>query len=1413
MRLRSMLGGVLAVMLASQGMLGGGGTPRASAERASGAAVQAVSGAFPEYGEPIDLGSPIQTPQTIDAAYGQEDGANVVYTTVSGSASSEQWAVFNVIDIDRGQLLGSYPLEGTSSAWAHVRTPDGRVFIGASKNMFVYSPVTKTVTNLGVPLPGTESIWALAADENGNVYGGIYSASVGGRVFRIDAKTLAATDVLGGKVDDGTAPGDDGKPEDYVRSLAYYNGYVYAGTGSTNGRVWRIDPTARTAERIELPGSPSDPAYGGRYDRMGAVYGMTVVGSQLFAFFNGPFTMHVYDLDRRQWRDKTIENVRGLLAVTPEHNGKVYTSKKDKFMWEIDTSTLEERPVMPFDGSIRSSAWMNVANVPDFPGTSMVTISYDGKVVLYDPPNGKSFAMRTLVEGQANNIQALERGPDGKLYMSSYMGTKAAQYDPASDTFRTFALGQAEGIGSVGDTLYYGVYPKAEIFGWNTKEPLPETSGPAKLFEIGEEQDRPFVLREAAGKLLIGTIPGYSTSGGALTVYDPAASAQSGRPVYEVFRNIVAGQSITGLAYRNGLVYGSTSIHGGLGGEPAASKAKLFVWDMATKTKLREWEPQADGLGGAVPLIGGLTIGPDGLVWGAANGVLFAFDPDTYELRKQKNVYPDLTNYGRWRPAQLAWGQNGYLYANLGGRLTIVDPYTLEHRAFNVGSTLFALDLHDNVYVAYGTRFAKLPLLSGPSDEAVTLLSPKAPANVPEGSDVTLTVRAKEGLAVRVTEGEETVARFVGQGPVPVTVVLPSPAVGAHRYALVADPQGGQEGVTIPVPAVTVHAFDGLTLAAGKTTLLVGETAPLTATAVYGPVTVPVGTKASFAASPADVVALDGASARGMKPGEAIVTATYNGRTASVRLTVRAEGPEDPTKVQVNVPNAGFEQIGPDGTAADWTIYSYKEDVASLGVSEEQARSGSRSFKVVDRSTSNSAGIASAYIPVEPGATYEAHAGVFLGNPPPSFSSSRTVFWLRYYDAQHKELPAERTQSTTIETPRGRWLDSTVYGKAPAQAAYARIILLCSTAWVATAYYDDIRLYKRIEQPVNTAPTITPIAAQYTVKDTPTDPIAFTVGDKETPDRLTIAAASSNPAVVPVSGIALSGEGAARTVRVTPAPGATGRATVTLTVGDGERTADVSFDVYVVSAEALPLAEFGNKRTFDVSWSGGPPEGLGGVKLYYSTDGGVGWSAFGDVRTSSPVSFTAPADGAYLFAVRAVDAAGREERPPSRPEDAQARTIVDTTAPLVVYSGNAGTYALDERIAIACSAVDELSGVASSTCTSLEGPAYRYIGHQSLTAEAVDRAGNVGTGTAEFTVYADLPGLLRLLRGFVTQEGVADALAVKLEQAARSSAEGRANAARGQLNAFLQQLSAQTGKSVAAEHAELLGRLARDVLE
>lgn len=68
--------------------------------------------------------------------------------------------------------------------------------------------------------------------------------------------------------------------------------------------------------------------------------------------------------------------------------------------------------------------------------------------------------------------------------------------------------------------------------------------------------------------------------------------------MYDVYRDIVKDQSIFGLAYHDGKIYGGTSLVGGLGISPTETQAKLFVFDVAKREKIAEFTPMIPGLEG-----------------------------------------------------------------------------------------------------------------------------------------------------------------------------------------------------------------------------------------------------------------------------------------------------------------------------------------------------------------------------------------------------------------------------------------------------------------------------------------------------------------------------------------------------------------------------------------------------------------------------------------------------------------------------------------------------------------------------------------------------------------------------------------------------------------------------------------------
>jgi 1-phosphatidylinositol phosphodiesterase len=150
---------------------------------------------------------------------------------------------------------------------------------------------------------------------------------------------------------------------------------------------------------------------------------------------------------------------------------------------------------------------------------------------------------------------------------------------------------------------------------------------------------------------------------------------------------------------------------------------------------------------------------------------------------------------------------------------------------------------------------------------------------------------------------------------------------------------------------------------------------------------------------------------------------------------------------------------------------------------------------------------------------------------------------------------------------------------------------------------------------------------------------------------------------------------------------------------------------------------------------------------------------------------------------------------------------IDKTLPTVTYTGNAGTYTPDQIVSISCTAADSLSGVASSTCKDISGPAYNFaVGSNSFSAQATDNAGNVGTGATSFTLNVTSASISTVIRRFLTNPEVAASLVEKANEIATAP---NANAKANKLQAFIQLVQAQTGKSITQAQVEVLIKLAK----
>lgn len=644
--------------------------------------------------EEVNLGEPATGAVLTSAVFGEENGRDVGYTTANGG-------VFSAIDVVDNEVLFTEKLEGISTVWSHSIASDGTVYIAglgedSKGTLWSYSPENKSVTKHGVP-DDSHQFWSSTTDDSGNVYVGTYKEEEG-KIFKYDPDEDEFTDF--GKVD---TEGDSS----YVRSLAYHDGYLYAGLGVT-GSVYKID-VDKPMEKEDITKNVPE-ILDMSQEEMGFAYDMAVAEDYLVVRFGDAAAILLYDLEKEEWvedlvlgmKDGGSKEADGSLGFNqlPVHNNNIYITNQEEVL-EVDLETLQAKETNISNGV----AWKGLSFVDfgdeDEEKLRLTTFQRQGNLLTLDIEDQTKESLELVLSGdEPLDLHNLGLGPDGNLYMTTYPGgPKGAQYNTKTGEFESYAQGQAEGMIAGNDTdMFFGIYSGADIQKMNT-----DTLETESLFNLHDEyeQDRPYIMKFENDKLLIGTIPDYGKLGGTLTIYDPETEER------ETHRNVVEDHSVVGLASKDGKIYGSTSIHGGLDIEPTADNAKMFVWDIEEQKKITDFEIDLPGLDKS-PIISGLTFDDEGLLWGAVDGFIFAMDSDTFEIVKHKNIYPEITNHGKWRPVHIHFGDDGLLYTDVGSKLSVVDPESedLDHVTLvdsddEVSFMELAYDSEDNQNIYY----------------------------------------------------------------------------------------------------------------------------------------------------------------------------------------------------------------------------------------------------------------------------------------------------------------------------------------------------------------------------------------------------------------------------------------------------------------------------------------------------------------------------------------------------------------------------------------------------------------------------------------------------------------------------------------------------------------------------------------
>lgn len=610
------------------------------------------------------------------------------------------------------------------------KMPDGtyRTWIvsGGNEEAFLYEidTLTKEVLNEW-QLPNVARSYYARVDDSGTVWASAFNSGGGARLFMLpfgadepidvgrfsgDGRILYQFDVgddgavyVGsyegmasgplpparvGKYDPTTDTWEDFGILDpaltYINTVSVVGDYAYAGAGTEWAGFYKVHTQTGTKEALQIPPQVTDCA---------RVYESDAVGELIFVRFSNcegvPSKGWVYDTANDEWVAE-IPGFQGQFVSDASPDGLVYLIASN----HLSTFNLDTYEITQLYRIQRESGARGIIDIDD--SGLIVGFTGDGYQWSYDINSGESTFDR--IEGLYQSRiapHAMAEGPDGRIYVTGYFQGGVAAYDPRDDSFTFWEFPpQAERIVSHDGKLYLGTYTGGELWEFDPSEDWELWENPRRVVDLrGLAQDRPFGIASTGDYVAMGTVPDYGKLGGVLALYDPVTED------VDTYENLIPDHSIVALTHEKGILYGATSVWGGLGSTPAHDNARVFAFDVETRELLWSVEPYP-----GERAFTGLTVDEFGNLWVVSPGKVLKLD-------KQGNLLDDTTivSYD-WSSPSAVWfgGAIEYdpveqrIYGTTSRTLFSLDPHTLENNAFGVNGEYLVLHTDGTRYYTIG---------------------------------------------------------------------------------------------------------------------------------------------------------------------------------------------------------------------------------------------------------------------------------------------------------------------------------------------------------------------------------------------------------------------------------------------------------------------------------------------------------------------------------------------------------------------------------------------------------------------------------------------------------------------------------------------------------------------------------------
>ena len=508
----------------------------------------------------------------------------------------------------------------------------------------------------------------------------------------------------------------------YASVPVYDNGYVYVTTtGDTNSDgVKTMELSKFDAVTNKLVMRKNITEYLSQQEvmvrGMGICGGVIVMGGER----NDIKKVAAFDTETLEFVDLGIQS-SAIYGPSGKMDNKFWIFTSTEGVWEFDGDTRKVTPVKGMEnlmGSMRchERCFVTIEGNDLFPGQSILSWrgSDSDPISIYNMTTGRYMRMGDeFIQpqyGSTSDIRPIVKVPgnNGQIYMGSFNTADCSVYDTnlGKITKNFTTNGQTDAILLYQDKLFVGNYNKGVL----TQVNLDDEHRNVPLLSLKSEykQSRIHALAGGDNKVFVGSCPDRYELGGCLAWIDLNTLEK------HVERHVVENQSIIALGYheQSGCVIGGSVNQGGSGSiVPEGTSAKFFIYDVANKQKVAEYDLRDyfnDIPAEVINSISGLVVDETGKVWMTSHGSLFTFtvDPVTKtmkNLRREANFGFD--NISSWQPTAMLI-IDGYLYCNFGqqgGVRKVNMSNTAEHERLLIPATnFFAIGDDGNIYYSTG---------------------------------------------------------------------------------------------------------------------------------------------------------------------------------------------------------------------------------------------------------------------------------------------------------------------------------------------------------------------------------------------------------------------------------------------------------------------------------------------------------------------------------------------------------------------------------------------------------------------------------------------------------------------------------------------------------------------------------------